>query len=152
MLLNRLKPIIFFTALALAVGFTSSFLFQPGPWHAALVKPAYNPPNWVFGPVWTMLYVMIGIAGALAWRWDPQSGAVKVWFVQLTLNGAWTAVFFGAHQIELAVVVILILWWSIISFMKRTKKELPTAACLFLPYLLWVSFATMLNGAIAVLN
>jgi len=152
MLLNRLKLFLFFIAIALVVGFVSAFLFPPGAWHAALVKPAFNPPNWVFGPVWTTLYVMVGIAGALAWRWDPQSGAVKVWYLQLVLNGAWTAVFFGAHQIELAVVVILVLWWSIISFMKRTKRELPSAAWLFFPYLLWVSFATLLNAAIAVLN
>ena len=152
MLLNRLKPLVFFIGLAMAVGFASAFVFPPGSWHDALVKPAFNPPNWLFAPVWTTLYVLIGIAGAMAWHWDPQSGAVKVWFLQLVLNGVWTAVFFGAHQIELAVVVILVLWWSIISFMKRTKKELPTAAWLFLPYLLWVSFATMLNGAIAVLN
>lgn len=152
MLLIRLKPFIVFTALAMAVGFSSAFLFPPGEWHAALNKPFFNPPNWVFGPVWTTLYIMIGIAGALAWRWDPQSGAVKIWFLQLILNGAWTAVFFGAHQIDLAVVIILVLWWSIISFMKRTKTELPLAAWLFFPYLLWVSFATMLNGAFASLN
>ncbi|MGB7287533.1 MAG: TspO/MBR family protein [Salaquimonas sp.] len=151
-MMRNLKFFAIFVALALAVGFTSAFLFPPGAWHAALNKPWFNPPNWIFGPVWTVLYVMIGIAGALAWRWDPQSGAVKVWFFQLILNGAWTAVFFGAHQIEVALIVILALWWAIISFMKRTKTELPSASWLFFPYLLWVSFATMLNAGIAALN
>ena len=141
-----------FILLAMLVGFASAFLFPVGEWHANLNKPLWNPPNWVFGPVWTTLYVMIGIAGALAWRWDPQSGAVKLWFFQLVLNGAWTAVFFGLHQIELALVVILVLWWAIIAFMKRTRQEVSWATWLFLPYLLWVSVATMLNAAIAALN
>lgn len=152
MLFGRVKPFLVFIALMLAVGFSSAFLFPPGDWHAALNKPVFNPPNWVFAPVWSTLYILIGIAGAMAWRWDPQSGAVKVWFVQMILNGAWTAVFFGAHQIEMAAIVILVLWWSIISFMKRTKKELPLATWLFAPYLLWVSFATLLNASFAALN
>jgi len=147
-----LKSAIIFIAMMFAVGFTSAFLFPVGEWHAGLNKPWFNPPNWLFGPVWTALYVMIGLAGALAWRWDPQSGAIKVWFAQLVLNGAWTAVFFGAQQIELGLVVILVLLLLILSFIKRTKRELPSAAWLFAPYLLWVTFATMLNAAIASLN
>lgn len=143
---------IVFVALAIGVGFASAFLFPVGEWHAALNKPWFNPPNWLFGPVWTALYVMIGIAGALAWRWDPQSGAVKIWFLQLVFNGAWTAVFFGARQIELALVVIVLLLLLILSFIKRTRRELPSAAWLFVPYLLWVTFATLLNAAIAALN
>jgi tryptophan-rich sensory protein len=150
--LRFIKYVLIFTAMALTVGFVSALLFPPGDWHAALIKPPFNPPNSVFAPVWTTLYVMIGIAGALAWRWDPQSGAVKLWFVQLLLNGLWTVVFFGFHQIEWAVVVILALWWSIVAFIKRTSRELPSAALLFAPYWLWVSFATVLNGAIAALN
>lgn len=146
------KSVIGFVALAMAVGFVSAYFFPPGEWHAALNKPWFNPPNWLFAPVWTALYVMIGIAGALAWRWDPQSGAIKVWFLQLVFNGAWTAVFFGLHQIEWAAIVILVLLVLILSFIKRTRKELPSAAWLFAPYLLWVSFATLLNASIASLN
>ena len=150
--MRSIGTFVIFIALAMAVGFTTAFLFPVGEWHAALNKPWFNPPNWVFAPVWTTLYVMIGIAGALAWRWDPQSGAVKVWFAQLVLNGAWTAVFFGAHQIEIALVVIFVLLLLILSFIKRTISELPSAAWLFVPYLLWVTFATMLNAGIASLN
>lgn len=150
--MRMIKYSLVFVGLALAVGFTSAFLFPAGDWHAGLNKPWFNPPNWIFGPVWTALYIMIGIAGALAYRWDPQSRAIKVWFAQLIFNGAWTAVFFGLHQIELAVIVILILLMLILSFIKRTKRELPSAAWLFAPYLAWVSFATILNASIASLN
>ncbi len=150
--MQRIFPFFLFIGIAMAVGFASAFLFPTGAWHAALVKPAFNPPNWVFAPVWTTLYVLIGIAGALTWRWDPQSGALKLWYLQLVLNGAWSAVFFGLHQINWALVVILALWWTIIAFMKQTRAELPLASWLFFPYLLWVSFATLLNAAFAVLN
>ena len=150
--MSRLLPFFVFIAMAMSVGFATAFLFPPGEWHAGLIKPWYNPPNWIFAPVWTTLYVMIGIAGALAWRWDPHSRAVKIWYSQLVLNGAWTAVFFGAHQIQLALIIIFILLLLILSFIKQTVRELPSAAWLFVPYLLWVSFATLLNAGFAALN
>ncbi len=150
--MQLLKSSIVFIALALGVGFAMAFLFPVGAWHAGLEKPWFNPPNWVFGPVWTILYVMIGIAGALTWRWDPNSGAMKVWFAQLVFNGAWTAVFFGARQIELALVVIMVLLVLILLFMTRTARELPSATWLFAPYLAWVSFATLLNAGFAAVN
>ncbi|WP_075995712.1 TspO/MBR family protein [Salaquimonas pukyongi] len=147
-----IRPVIVFVTLALGVGFAMSFLFPVGEWYGELNKPFFNPPNWVFGPVWTVLYIMIGFAGALAWRRNPKSGAVRVWFAQLILNGAWTAVFFGAKQIELALAVIMILLLLILSFTGETRKEVPLASWLFVPYLLWVSFAAMLNAAISSLN
>lgn len=150
--MRHLATYAFFIILAQLVGITTGFFFQPGDWFDALAKPVYNPPGWVFGPVWTVLYVLIGIAGALVWRWDPQSWAVKLWFFQMVLNGAWTVVFFGLHQIEWALMVILLLWWAIIAFMKQARAEVASATWLFLPYLLWVSFATLLNAAIAALN
>lgn len=150
--MRNLKLFAIFIALAIAVGFVTAFIFQPGSWYAGLAKPLFTLPEEMFAPLWAALYVLIGIAGALAWRWDPQSGAVKIWFFQLILNGAWIVVFFGLHQIELALIIILVTWWAIISFMKRTKAELPSAAWLFFPYLIWISFAVMLNAAIASMN
>jgi len=151
-MIGRLVPFLIFILIAEAVGIISGLLFTPGDWFASLNKPWFNPPSWVFAPVWTFLYLLIGIAGGLAWRWDPQSGAVKVWFIQIILNGAWTAVFFGLKQPVAALIVILALLLAILSFMKRTSRELKLATWLFFPYLLWVSFATLLNAAFASLN
>jgi translocator protein len=125
--------------------------FEPGAWHAALEKPAWNPPNWVFGPVWTLLYVLIAIAGWLAWR-ARQRLLVALWGVQLLLNALWSWLFFGLHLPFVALADIVLLLATIIAFIVVAWRRRRAAALLFLPYAAWVGFATALNAAIAVLN
>jgi len=127
----------------------------PGEWYVALSKPSWNPPPWIFGPAWTLLYTLMAVA---AWRVWQQGGFAKqkrplgLYFIQLALNAAWTPVFFGAHQIGAALMVILALWIAIlltlVSFMRVNKM----AGILFIPYLAWVSFATALNFMLWRLN
>lgn len=125
-------------------------------WYSTLVRPPGTPPNWVFGPVWTTLYAMIGASFALIWHRSPQSlGFTKlscVFYFQLLLNLLWTPVFFGAQNPEAALIVIIALWVAIILSVKEFKTVSPLAAFLLLPYLLWVSYATYLNAGYAYLN
>jgi benzodiazapine receptor len=124
-------------------------------WYAGLVKPSFNPPNWVFGPVWTTLYFMMGVALFLVWK-RPKSRerdrVVALFFVQLALNSLWSILFFGLHQPWLAFADILLLWGGILAFILSSFRLSTASAGLMVPYLLWVSFATMLNLAIAHLN
>lgn len=125
-------------------------------WYAALQKPAFSPPNWIFGPVWTGLYLLMGLSLYLVWSSHGKSKekrvSLQLFFIQLMLNVLWSVVFFGFRSIFYAFVVILFLWLMILmtslSFMKVSK----VAGWLFLPYLLWVSFALLLNFSILILN
>ena len=126
-----------------------------GGWYATLSKPGFNPPNWIFGPVWTLLYILMGVALFLIWSQPPslyRSNSLWLFFIQLLLNFLWSFLFFYFHKIGLAFVDIVALWIFIIltifSFSKLSKK----AAWLMVPYVCWVSFATILNGAIYHLN
>jgi len=125
-------------------------------WYAALEKPPGTPPNWVFGPVWTTLYAMIGISLALilhrASRGQPKATALAWFVMQMILNVAWTPVFFGAHQIIAALIVIVGLWIAIAVTIFYFQKLDRTAALLLIPYLLWVSYATYLNAGYALVN
>ena len=141
-----------FIAVVLGVGGLIGTTFQPGTWYAELEKPPFNPPNWVFGPVWSTLYVMIGIAGWRIWTSAPKSGAMKLWFVQMLLNWAWTPIWFGANQPWAALIALLILLARIIGFIAASWNRDRLAAWLFVPYLAWVAFATLLNASIAILN
>lgn len=125
-------------------------------WYATLQKPSFNPPNWLFAPVWILLYLLMGTAFYLIWQKGFHSKNSKIalglFVAQLILNTAWSLFFFGYHFLGLALVEIIILWISIfltiLSFWKISKS----AALLLLPYLLWVSFATLLNFSIFQLN
>jgi tryptophan-rich sensory protein len=123
-----------------------------GEWYDNLEKPFFNPPSWVFGPVWSTLYVLIGIAGWRIYMIDPRSTAMKLWWAQMVLNFAWSPVWFGAHLLWPAFVVIVLMWLAIIGFMLMARPLDKLASWLFLPYLLWVSFASALNLSIALLN
>lgn len=125
---------------------------QPGPWYAELTKPPLNPPNWVFGPVWSTLYVMIAVAGWRIWMDNPKSVAMKFWGAQMILNWAWSPVWFGANQPWLALAIILAMLAAIVGFIVTARRQDSLASWLFVPYLAWVSFATYLNLSIAVLN
>jgi translocator protein len=144
-----LSLVVFLLLAAAAAVFGSQF--EPGAWHAALQKPAWNPPNWVFGPVWTVLYVLIAIAGWLAWRARHRL-LLWLWGVQLLLNALWSWLFFGLHLPFLALAEIVLLLLVIVAFIVVAWRRQRAAAWLFVPYAAWVGFATALNAAIALLN
>lgn len=124
----------------------------PGPWYEALTKPPLNPPNWVFGPVWFTLYVMIALAGWRVWLTAPRSTAMRFWGAQMLLNWLWSPIWFLAQQPWLAFAVLMAMWLAIVGFMVTARRHDTLASWLFLPYLAWVSFAGYLNLAIAILN
>ena len=129
--------------------------FEPGAWHAALDKPAWNPPNAVFGPVWTTLYLLIAIAG---WRLWPQRhdrrvrAALWLWLLQMLLNATWSWLFFGLRLPLLALFDIIVLLAVIIAFIGVSRPRDRVAALLFVPYATWVAFAAVLNASIWWLN
>jgi tryptophan-rich sensory protein len=118
-------------------------------WYITLVKPSFNPPSWVFAPVWTTLFALIGIALYLVWK--KKNNLFWFW-VQLLLNILWSFLFFGLHLPLLALYEILILWFAIVMTMITFWSYNKKASLLLLPYLLWVTFATFLNFSIAQLN
>ena len=129
--------------------------YMPGDWYAALAKPAWNPPNWIFGPVWTVLYVLMAVAAWLVWRQAGFAGAgaaLGLFGVQLVLNALWSYLFFGLHRIDWALADILALWAAILAVLVLFWRVQAAAGTLLLPYLAWVSFATVLNFALWRLN
>lgn len=146
------KTYVFFLVLVFGGGTALGFVTRPGDWYAQLVKPDFTPPSWIFGPVWSILYILIALAGARTWKRAPRCGAMEFWGVQLILNFLWSPIFFGAHRIRLAFGVIVLLLISIGMFIWCSWKEDRGAALMFLPYLAWVSFAAVLNGSLLVLN
>jgi tryptophan-rich sensory protein len=142
----------FFIAV-LGCGTLIGLIVHPDEWYAGLAKAPFNPPNWVFAPVWTVLYVMIAVAGWHVWKhagW--RSMPMKLWIAQIALNFAWTPVFFGAHRPVAALVIIVALLAVIVAFIAAAWPRVRVAAVLFVPYALWVAFAGALNAAIVVLN
>lgn len=125
-------------------------------WYAGLAKPSFTPPNGLFGPVWTLLYILMGIALFLVWRKAPHSAgaglALVLFLVQLILNVLWSILFFGFRSPALGLGNILFLWAAILVTMILFFRITPAAGALFVPYLLWVSFASVLNFAIWRLN
>lgn len=124
-------------------------------WYAALAKPAWTPPHWIFGPVWSLLYLAMAIAAWLVWRgvgFVRGAAALNLFGVQLVLNVCWSAIFFGAHSPGTAFAEILLLWLAILATMIAFRAHSRTAAWLMLPYLLWVAFAVALNFSIWRLN
>jgi len=124
----------------------------PGTWFENLAKPPFNPPSWVFAPVWTILYVMIAIAGWRIWMARPNSPAMGLWVAQMLANWLWSPVWFTAHLLWGAFAIITVMLGLIIGFILVARKTDTIAAWLFVPYLAWVSFATLLNFSIAILN
>ncbi len=124
-------------------------------WYAALQKPSWNPPNWVFGPVWSALYLMMAIAAWLVWRERGLSGAslpLTLFAIQLLLNGLWSILFFGLHRPGLAFAEILVLWGAILATLVPFWRVTALAGVLLLPYFLWVTFAAFLNFTIWRMN
>ncbi len=150
--------IVIAVTICLLIGFLAGFATQSsvGTWYATLNKPSFNPPNWLFGPVWTLLYILMGIAAGLVWA----KGFYHVWVktalyyfgFQLLFNALWSIVFFGFQEPFWALLVILVLLILILLTIKWFKIVSKPAAYLLIPYLLWVCFATFLNYKIWELN
>lgn len=125
-------------------------------WYATLNKPFFAPPNWLFGPAWTLLYFLMGVAFYLIWKqgWQKKKNKIagKYFLAQLALNFIWSPIFFGLRAPLLGLIVIVAMWTMIVITMKKFYPLSKPAFYLLVPYLLWVSFATLLNGAIVVLN
>jgi tryptophan-rich sensory protein len=141
-----------FIIAVVAISMLIGYITQPGPWYASLAKPSFNPPGWVFGPVWTVLYVLIALAGWRIWRAAPSSTSMSLWIAQMILNWIWSPAFFGLNAPWLAFAVIVGMLVTIIAFIVQARKHDRLAATLFVPYLAWASFATVLNGSIAAMN
>ncbi len=129
--------------------------FIPGEWYASLNKPSWNPPAWIFGPVWSALYAMMAVAAWLVWKrggFVAQRRPLTLFLVQLALNAAWTPIFFGLHQPGIAFAEIVLLWLAVAATLTAFRPVSRTAAWLLAPYLAWVNFATVLNFTLWRLN
>lgn len=139
-----------------AAGFGSLFTVPAiAGWYATLNKPAWNPPNWIFGPVWSTLYLLMAIAAWLVWReWGFKAAglALTLFALQLCLNALWSYLFFGLHNPALAFIEIILLWLAILATVCAFLKLNTLASVLLLPYILWVTFAAFLNYTIWKLN
>lgn len=143
----------------LAVGYFSSLVTRDNipTWYATLKKPFFNPPNWVFAPVWTILYIMMGIAAGRVWNKvdsDQQNVKKGMYFfiIQLALNALWSYLFFGMHNLFLSIIEIILLWLMIYETYSQFKKVDRHASKLLIPYLVWVSYATILTASVWYLN
>lgn len=155
MKINLPKLVISFVLVFVAAAVGSWVTFSAiATWYSTLQKPVFNPPNAIFGPVWTILYILMAISFYLVWVKNKKSTkkGITYFLVQLALNALWSIVFFGLHNPLLAFVVIIALWIFIFLTIVEFKKVDTRAAYLLVPYLLWVSFAGVLNAAIMVLN
>jgi len=152
---NNLFKLLISIIICELAGVVGSVFTMPeiGSWYKSLNKPSFNPPNWIFGPAWTIIFVLMGISLYLVWQAKgKKKKAIVIFAVQLLLNIFWSALFFGFHSPFFALIEIIFLWlailWTIVKFYKISK----TASYLLFPYILWVSFAAFLNLFIWVLN
>ena len=157
--MNKYLKIIYCVAICLAVGYLSSKVTQSSinTWYPEIKKPSFNPPNWVFAPVWTMLFILMGIAAGMVWnKLESNKELVKkgllFFTAQLLLNALWSYLFFGLNNILLAFIEIILLWLIIYETYLVFKQIDKRASYLLIPYLSWVGFATILTGTIYWLN
>jgi len=156
--MSSIPKLVASIAIALAAGalgnlFTASAIPT---WYAALNKPSFNPPSWIFAPVWGILYILMGVSLYLIWKRGTKTkkvrDAIYVFGVQLFLNAIWSPIFFGAKSIFFALIVIILMWVYIIRTIGAFIRVDRTAGYLLYPYLVWVSFAAILNFSIWILN
>jgi len=150
--MNRILIHILFIAAVLGCGLLIGINNIPGEWYQSLVKPSFNPPNWIFAPVWSILYVTIGFTGARTFLDHRDTTAMRFWVAQMIFNFAWSPLFFGFREIAMALIVIIALLISIVGFIVVSRKKDAVSALLFVPYLAWVAFATLLNTSIFLMN
>ena len=144
--------LLVFVADVVGIGWLIGATNLPGAWYASLAKPGFVPPNWAFPVAWTILYIMIAVAGWRTFRRDPSGKAMLVWLAQLALNFAWSPVMFTMHQIGAALVILVGLLVAIVAYIVLETSRDKLAAALFVPYAAWVAFAGALNAAIWRLN
>jgi len=157
--MQKILRIVLVVTTCLVIGYLSGTVTRDSitTWYPTLIKPVFNPPNWIFAPVWTLLYIMMGVAGGIIWNYiESDRESVKKAFtffvIQLALNALWSYLFFGLHNPLLALIEIILLWLMIFETYTQFKKIDKIAGMLFIPYIAWVSFATVLNASIWWLN
>ena len=154
---KSILPLLISILIVFSFGFIGSFFTTSSitNWYAFINKPLFSPPNWIFGPVWTLLYILMGVSAFLIWQKRDNlktKPALIFYGIQLILNALWSIIFFGMHNPGLALLEIVILWLFILITLIKFYKINKTAGLLFIPYLAWVSFASILNYAIWILN
>lgn len=157
--MNKFIKILVVVVTCLAVGYLSGIVTRSSieTWYPTLIKPSFNPPNWIFAPVWSLLYIMMGWAAALVWneiesKQEEVKSALILFVIQLALNSLWSFLFFGLKNPMLAGIEIILLWLLIYETFIKCNKISKFAGYLFIPYLFWVSFAGILNASIWWLN
>lgn len=154
----NLRNLLLSIVACLSAGLVGSlFTFPSIPtWYAGLTKPSFSPPNWLFGPVWTTLYILMAIAMYLVWQKGLKKKnirqAIHLFLIHLTVNAGWSIVFFGLHSILGGMVMIIILWGMIFTLIREFYRIDTRASYLLVPYIVWVSFAGILNFSILLLN
>lgn len=154
----KILKIVLLTVVCVAIGYLSGMVTRDSitTWYPTLEKPVFNPPNWIFAPVWTLLYIMMGVAAGLVWTSNSDEKTIRkalgFFAIQFGLNALWSYLFFGLHNPLLALVEIVLLWLMIFETYNLFKRIDKTAGLLLIPYLAWVSFATILNASIWWLN
>ncbi len=156
MKLGSILALVFFVGISLAAGFIGSLSTMDSiqGWYATLNRPSWTPPNWVFGPVWTLLYVLMGTSAFLVWRSKKIGKYLAIWLFlgHLLVNLFWSIAFFGMQELLLAMIVILVLLGLIIALMRMYAAHSKCAVYLMIPYLLWVTYAATLNLGFLILN
>lgn len=156
--MNKFIKLIVSIAICLLAGGLGTIFTIPSipTWYATLVKPSFSPPNYLFGPVWTILYILMGISLYLIWKKGTKTQKVRealmIFGLQLFLNAVWSPIFFGARNLFVALIVIIFMWYFILKTILSFGKINKTASYLLYPYLAWVSFASILNFSVWMLN
>ncbi len=153
---TTLLPIVIACVLAFAVALAGGLATQIGPWYRQLVKPSWQPPDWLFGPAWTLIFALIAAAGVRAW-WDTPPGSERqvvlaCFAINGVLNVLWSVIFFALRRPDWALIEVALLWISIVVLIVAVGRYSPSGAWLLVPYLAWVSFASFLNWTIVRLN
>lgn len=150
---KRQRSLVLFIVLVVGLGWVMGATNLPGAWYAALQKPPFNPPRWIFGPTWTVLYVMIAIAGWRTYLEDKVTALpMQLWFAQMALNFMWSPTVFTLHSLAFGLAIILTMLALIVGFIVVQWRQNRIAALLFLPYAAWVAFASVLNYSLYRLN
>ena len=153
---SRYGPMIVAAAVALALGIVGGLVTDIGPWYRNLKKPSWQPPDWLFGPVWTVIFILAAIAGVLAWNAatsdSARAGVIGAFALNCALNVLWSWLFFRSHRPDWALIELVALWASIVALLVVTIPLDSRCGWLLSPYLAWVTFAGILNATVSKLN